>query len=148
VLGRGRTSRLVRDLREDRKLVSSIGCSNMTLAYQGVFIVSAKLDSEHLPVVEQAILQHIQAVAEAPVSPVELQRVQTQATNRFIFANETPSDRAGLYGYYHTLTGNIADGIAYPSRIQQLDVADLQIAAQQYLSAEACGLVVIQPAGQ
>jgi len=148
VLGRGRTSRLVRDLREDRKLVSSIGCSNMTLAYQGVFMVSAKLDSEHLPVVEQAILQHIQAMAEAPVSPVELQRVQTQATNRFIFANETPSDRAGLYGYYHTLTGNIADGIAYPSRIQQLDVADLQIAAQQYLSAKAYGLVVIQPAGQ
>ncbi|NJL48489.1 MAG: insulinase family protein [Leptolyngbyaceae cyanobacterium SM2_5_2] len=148
VLGRGRTSRLVRDLREDRKLVSSIGCSNMTLAYQGVFMVSARLDSEHLPAVEAAILEHIRTIAQAPVSPVELRRVQTQATNRFIFANETPSDRAGLYGYYHTLTGNIDDGIAYPSRIQQLDEADLQVAAQQYLSDDAYGLVVIQPDSQ
>ncbi len=146
VLGRGRTSRLVRDLREDRKLVSSISCSNMTLAYQGVFMVSARLEAEHLPAVEEAILTHIQAVAQAPVSPAELRRVQTQAANRFIFANETPSDRAALYGYYHTLTGNIGDGIAYPSRIQQLDVADLQMAAQQYLSPQAYGLVAVQPA--
>jgi zinc protease len=145
VLGRGRTARLVRDLREDRKLVTSIGCSNMTLAYQGIFMVSARLDPEHLTEVEQAITEHIDQVIETPVSPAELQRVQTQVANRFIFANETPSDRAGLYGYYHTLTGNIGDGIHYPDYIQQLEVADLQMAAQQYLAADAYGSVVMQP---
>lgn len=145
VLGRGRTSRLVRDLREDRKLVSNIGCSNMTLAYQGVFMVSAKLDPDHLDTVEQAIADHIQAVIETPVSSAELRRVQTQVANRFIFANETPSDRAGLYGFYHTLTGNIADGMQYPHHIQRLTVADVQRAAQQSLSADAYGSVVIRP---
>ncbi len=145
VLGRGRTSRLVSDLREDRKLVSSIGCSNMTLAYQGAFMVSAKLDPDHLDTVEQAITDHIQTIIDTPVSPAELQRVQTQVANRFIFANETPSDRAGLYGFYHTLTGNIADGLHYPSHIQRLTVADVQRAAQQYLSAQAYGVSIIQP---
>ena len=145
VLGRGRTSRLVRDLREDRKLVSSIGCSNMTLAYQGAFMVSAKLDPEHLDTVEQAITDHIQTILDTPVSPAELQRVQTQVANRFIFANETPSDRAGLYGFYHTLTGNIADGLHYPNHIQRLTVADVQRAAQHYLSAQAYGVSIIRP---
>lgn len=145
VLGRGRTSRLVSDLREDRKLVSSIGCSNMTLAYQGAFMVSAKLDPEHLDTVEQAIADHIQAVIDTPVSPAELRRVQTQVANRFIFANETPSDRAGLYGFYHTLTGNIADGLHYPNHIQRLTVADVQRAAQRFLSAQAYGVSLIRP---
>lgn len=145
VLGRGRTSRLVSDLREDRKLVSSIGCSNMTLAYQGAFMISAKLDPEHLETVEQAITDHIQSIMDTPVSPAELRRVQTQVANRFIFANETPSDRAGLYGFYHTLTGSITDGLHYPSHIQRLTVVDVQRAAQRFLSAQAYGVSVLRP---
>jgi len=145
ILGRGRTSRLVRDLREDRNLVSSISCSNMTLAHQGVFMVSAKVAPEHLPVVETAIADHIRTLAEAPVTPEELRRVKTQVANRFIFANETPSERAGLYGFYHTLTGDIADGIHYPTHIQRLDLSDLLTSAQHYLSSEAYGLVTLCP---
>ncbi|MBE9139010.1 insulinase family protein [Nodosilinea sp. LEGE 07088] len=145
VLGRGLTSRLVRDLREDRKLVTSISCSNMTLAHQGVFMVSAQLPLKHLSTVEAAIAQHIHTVVQQPVSQAELQRVQTQVANRFIFANETPSDRAGLYGYYHTLTGDIADGINYPTYIQQLTVDDVFQAAQSYLSADAYGVLELHP---
>ena len=146
ILGRGLTSRLVRDLRDDRKLVTSISCSNMTLAHQGVFMVSAQLPTEHLATVEQAIAQHIDTVMAQPVNQAELRRVQTQVANRFVFANESPSDRAGLYGYYHTLTGDIVDGVNYPAYIQQLGVEDVLQAAQRYLSGEAYGVVALQPA--
>ncbi|MGF1567420.1 MAG: M16 family metallopeptidase [Nodosilinea sp.] len=145
ILGRGRTSRLVRDLREDRKLVTSIGCNNMTLAHQGVFMVSARLPLGHLAEVEGAISEHIHTITQAPVSQAELHRVQTQVANRFIFANETPSDRAGLYGYYHTITGDIADGVNYPTYIQNLGVDDLLASAQRYLDAAAYGLVALHP---
>jgi predicted Zn-dependent peptidase len=146
VLGRGLTSRLVRDLREDRKLVTSIGCSNMSLAHQGVFMVSAQLPPANLAAVEAAIAQHIDSILQEPVSPAELRRVQTQVANRFIFANESPSDRAGLYGYYHTLTGDITDGINYPAYIQALSEEAVQQSAQRYLSSDAYGVMAIQPA--
>ncbi|WP_017299299.1 M16 family metallopeptidase [Nodosilinea nodulosa] len=146
ILGRGLTSRLVRDLREERKLVTSISCSNMTLAHQGVFMVLAQLPVEHLAAVEAAIAQHIATVTQQPVSQAELCRVQTQVANRFIFANETPSDRAGLYGYYHTLTGDIAEGINYPAYIQSLGVEEVLRAAQSHLSRHAYGVVTLQPA--
>ncbi|MGB5974146.1 MAG: pitrilysin family protein [Nodosilinea sp.] len=146
ILGRGLTSRLVRDLREDRKLVTSIRCSNMTLAHQGMFMISAQLPAEHLDTVEAAIAQHIDTVTQQPVSQAELRRVQTQVANQFVFANEAPSDRAGLYGYYHTLTGDIAEGLNYPAYIQQLRVEDVLQAAQSYLSAQAYGVVALQPA--
>ncbi|MBW4483917.1 MAG: insulinase family protein [Tildeniella torsiva UHER 1998/13D] len=146
ILGRGLTSRLVRDLREERKLVTSVSCTNMTLAHQGAFMVSAQLPAENLEPVEGAIAQHIATVMAEPVSPAELRRVQTQVANRFIFANETPSDRAGLYGYYHTLTGDITEGINYPDYIQQLGVDEVLHAAQRHLSGDAYGVVALQPA--
>jgi zinc protease len=146
ILGRGRTSRLVHDLREVRQLVASIGCNNMSLAHQGVFTISAKLPVEHLDQVEAAIVEHIRTVTEEPVLPAELRRIQTQLANRFVFANESPSDRSSLYGFYHTLTGDINSAVGYPRAIQQLTEADLLAAARQYLSPEAYGLVVLQPA--
>ncbi|MBD1914491.1 MULTISPECIES: pitrilysin family protein [Cyanophyceae] len=146
ILGRGLTSRLVRDLREERKLVTSISCSNMTLAHQGAFMMSAQLPAENLGSVEEAIAQHIATVMDEPVSSAELSRMQTQVANRFIFANETPSDRAGLYGYYHTLTGDITEGLNYPAYIQKLGVKDVLQSAQRHLSSEAYGVVTLQPA--
>lgn len=61
VLGHGRTSRLVRDLREERGLVSSISVSNMS-NQQGTFYISAKCAVENLAEVENAIAQHIRTV--------------------------------------------------------------------------------------
>ncbi|MDB9357218.1 pitrilysin family protein, partial [Nodularia spumigena CS-587/03] len=97
VLGHGLTSRLVRDLREERELVTSIGVSNMTNQLQGTFYISAKCAVENLQAVEEAIAQHIRILHTELVSEKEIARVRRRVANKFIFANETPSDRAGLY---------------------------------------------------
>lgn len=145
ILGRGRTARLTRDLREDQGLVSSVAAMNMTFAHQGVFYVSAQLPVEHLEAVEAAILTHIHAVRAAAVTPAEVNRIRTQVANRYIFGNETPSDRAGLYGYYHTLAGDLVHALNYPARIQAVDVAQLQAAAQRYLTPDAYSVVTVRP---
>lgn len=148
VLGRGRTARLVQDLRENRQWVNSVSASNLTYWQQGVFSVSAYLAMENLPQVEQAIATHIEQICTDPITPSELRRIQTQVTNRYVFGSETPSDRAGLYGYYHTLTGHVDNALTYPQAIQTLTVADIQQAAQRYLKPDAYGLVTICPTAE
>jgi len=145
ILGHGRTSRLVRDLREERGLVSSISVSNMTQRLQGTFYISAQLPVENLQTVEAAIAQHIHTIQTQPVQEAEIARVCTQVANRFIFGNETPSDRAGLYGYYQSMLGDLEPAFKYPATIQALNAADLQAAAQQYLSSTAYGAVALKP---
>jgi predicted Zn-dependent peptidase len=144
ILGRGRTSRLVRDLREERGLVSSISASNMTYLHQGVFYISAHLPAENLAVVEAAIAQHLRRLQDGLITEAEIARVRTRTANHFVFGNETPSDRAGLYGYYHTLLGDLDPAIYYPDYIQTCDAEALQASAQRYLSPEAYGIVTIQ----
>lgn len=89
ILGQGRTSRLVRELREERGLVSSISASNMTQRLQGTFYISAQLPVENLATVEAAIAQHIHTFQTDLVAEFEIARVRTQVANRFVFGNST-----------------------------------------------------------
>lgn len=148
VLGHGRTARLVRDLREQRGLVSSISVSNITYQTQGTFYISAQLPVQNLAVVEAAIAEHIHQIQTELIAEHEIARIRTQVANRFIFGNETPSDRANLYGYYHSVVGEIAHALNYPTHVQSLTAEHLQIAAQNYLSPTAYGVVVIKPKEQ
>lgn len=145
ILGQGRMSRLVRDLREERQLVTHIGVSNMTQRLQGVFYISAQLPQENLAEVEDAIAQHIRRFQTELVAEADIARIRRQVANRFIFGNEKPSDRTSLYGYYHCQIEDLEPALTYPTRIQSIDALDIQAAAQQYLSTDAYGIVTIKP---
>lgn len=145
VLGHGRTARLIRDLREDRRLVSSISVSNLNYGAQGMFYISAYLPVEHVEAVEKVITDHLRLLQTELVTDIEMKRMQTQVANRFIFGNETPSDRASMYGYYQAMIGDIAPALNYPAHIQALHAIDLQIAAQKYLSPDAYAVTVLKP---
>ncbi len=145
ILGQGRTARLVQDLRENRGLVSSISISHMTQSLQGVFYISARLPVENITEVEAAIVQHIERIQTELISEAEIARIRTQVANRYIFGNETPSDRAGLYGYYQSVVGDLTVAFNYPARIQAITAEDLQSAAQKYLSPTAYGVTILKP---
>ncbi|BAY75482.1 processing protease [Nostoc linckia NIES-25] len=145
ILGHGRTSRLVQDLKEERKLVSSISASNISHEFQGTFYISAKCEVENLTEVENAIAEHIRSLHAELVKESEIARVRRRVANRFIFGNETPSDRAGLYGYYQSLVGDLEPAFNYPAKIQNQDAIDLMQAAKDYLSGDAYGVVIMKP---
>ena len=145
ILGQGRVSRLFRDLREERGLVTQIGVSNMTQTQQGVFYVSAQLPTENVEEVEAAIRQHIEKLQTELVAEKDIERIRKQVANRFVFANETPSARANLYGYYFSQLQDLDPALNYPQTIQSLSAEDLQKAAQKYLNPNAYGIVVTKP---
>lgn len=144
ILGHGRTSRLWRDLREERELVNYISVSNMTNRLQGTFYIAAHCAVENLAAVEEAIVEHIRSI-QTEVEESEINRVRKRVANRFIFANERPSDRANLYGYYQTLVGDLEPAFDFPYHIQKQDTYSLMQAARTYLSTDAYGVVVVKP---
>lgn len=145
ILGQGKVSRLYRDLREERGLVTQIGVSNMTHTHQGVFYISAQLPTENIEEVEKAIAEHIYRLQTEPIADKDIARLRTQIANRFIFANERPSDRANLYGYYYSQIQDLEPALNYPQYIHGIEAEDLQAAARKYLSPDAYALVVMKP---
>jgi predicted Zn-dependent peptidase len=145
ILGQGKVSRLFRELREEKGLVTQIGVSNMTQTHQGVFYISASLPTENIAEVEQAIARQIKTIQTEPIATKDIERIRTQVANRFIFANERPSDRTNLYGYYYSQLQDLAPVLNYAQHIQAISASDLQTAAQKYLNPEAYGVVVMKP---
>ena len=62
----------------------------------------------------------------------------------YIFSTETPSQLAGLYGYYPTLA-HAELALSYPTLIQQYSVEKLQDLAYQYLSPQRYAITVMEP---
>lgn len=133
VLSHGRNSSLVRELREQKRMVSSVSASNFTLATQGLFWIAAQLPTENIDEVKDIILNHVLELQENPLDGDRLRQIQKQMANQFIFENEAPSSRAGLYGYHDAIANDLKSGLDYPQRIRQITLDHLQQAAQKHL---------------
>lgn len=145
ILASSRSSRLVRELREEKHLVLDI-CSTFSLQRDSsLFTISAWIESqEDLDAIEQIIGEHILKLQNTLVSETELNRTKRLLANDYIFSTETPGQLAGVYGYYNTIaSAELAS--TYPIILQQLQASDLQRIARQYLSPEHYAITVLKP---
>jgi zinc protease len=144
MLSEGRTSRLVRDLREERQLVQGI-CSNFSLQRESsLFTITAWLEPEYLEQVESLICAHLDNLQNAEIKKQELYRAQRLLCNDYAFSTETPNQLTGLYGYYNTIA-QAELAVTYPRQIQSFDAQELQKLAKQYLSPQNYAVTVLKP---
>ena len=143
ILASGRTSRLVHQLREEKRLVLDIGSNFSLQKDSSLFTISAWLDRQHLPAVENMIREAIYEIQTLPVREIELIKCQRALCNDYIFSTETPSQLAGLYGYYQTIAKPELS-TQYPQIVSRLSAQDLQRCASQYLSPEHYAIAVLR----
>lgn len=144
ILGGGRSSRLVRELREDRQWVWDIDCEFSLQRQTSLFTINAWLELGQLERVENAIWEQLQQLHRAGISPTELARTQRLLTNEYAFSTETPAQIAGLYGYYQTIA-NATLAVEYPQRIQAMTLEQLQAVVHQYLSLDCYAVTTLKP---
>ncbi len=143
LLGEGRTSRLVKDLREERQLVQGIGSSFSLQRESSLFTITAWLESQHLELVESLICSHLDEVREFGIREQELRRCQRVLCNDYAFSTETPHQLASLYGYYDTIA-QAELAVKYPQQIQSFHTQELQQLAKEYLSTNNYAVTVVK----
>ncbi len=144
LLGGGRTARLVQELREERQLVQAVDSSFALQQECSVLSLSMWLESDQIAAVEEIVSDRLTELTEQPIEPLELARAQRLLLNDYAFSTETPSQIAGLYGYYATIAQPEL-ATAYPQHVQATTPDQLQQIARQYLSPERYTAVVLQP---
>ncbi|GAB4203888.1 MAG: pitrilysin family protein [Coleofasciculaceae cyanobacterium] len=144
LLADGRSSRLVRDLREELRLVHGINSNFSLQRDSSLFTISASLKPQHLEQVEALICDRLLELQSIPIPQRELSRCQRLLCNDYTFSTETASQIAGLYGYYNSIArADIA--VTYPLQIQWFKASDLMHLAQQYLSSHHYAVTVLKP---
>jgi zinc protease len=144
ILSEGRTSRLVRSLREEKGWVRSIHAYFMPQQQPGLFLIAAQADAEFLDPVEAEIRETMQAIIDEGFSEQELERAVRMLRNDFIFNTESPSQLAGLYGYYSTLA-SLDLALDYPQQLKKVTTGMLKSVARQYLAPEQAVVLRLLP---
>lgn len=144
ILSGGRSSGLVRELREERQLVLDI-CSDFSLQKDSsLFTITAWLETHNLKIVETIICDRLSQLQQKPVLEIELARAQRQLINNYIFSTESPSQLAGLYGFYNTIA-TAQQSTAYPEIVSRLQPWQIQQIANRYLSPTRYAVTVLKP---
>lgn len=145
LLAEGRSSRLVRELREEKQLVQDISASFSLQRDCSLFTIQAWLDADQVDRVEAIVGDRLTALAEQPILPMELKRAKRLLCNDYAFSTETPGQLAGLYGYYGTI-GDPRYCTTYVPTVQGYDEVALQALARRYLTPLRYVSTILHPA--
>lgn len=144
LLAGGRSSRLVRSLREELELVHGIDSDFSLQRDSCLLTISALLEPQHVDCVEAIIRDRLAELVYEPISELELSRCKRLLCNDYAFSTETPGQLAGLYGYYFTIARPELS-VIYPQEIMKLEAKELQQLAEKYLSSDRYAAIALMP---
>ncbi|MBD1872153.1 insulinase family protein [Nodosilinea sp. FACHB-131] len=145
ILAEGRSSRLVRELREDRQLVQDISAGFSLQRDCSLFTIQAWLDGKDVDRVEAIVCDRISELAAKPITEAELARAKRLLCNDYAFSTEAPGQLAGLYGYYGTVT-NADRCLSYVPTLKRYTEERLRQLAAQYLTPLRYVSTILRPA--
>ncbi len=148
ILGKGRSSRLYKTVREEQGLAYSVDASFLTMRGQGPITLSAICEMDDIDKVRESILYQIKKMKNEGITDFELEKAKIMIESEFFLDNETYHGQAGNLGYYQSLdTYTFAEN--YLTNIFNVTVEDVNKVMEKYFKENEYIFVAIKPeAGQ
>jgi len=144
LLSRGKSSRLVKNLIDKKRLANQIFAYNMEDRYPGLFIIIAVcnpgIKGES---VKKEILKELQKIKDGKVTKKELQKIKTNTKADFIYSLESSSSVANLYGSY-LARGDIKPLLDYEKNINALTLDTIKNIANKYFDTKNLTSIILK----
>ncbi|MEZ5405143.1 MAG: insulinase family protein [Verrucomicrobiia bacterium] len=147
VLGQGRSSRLDQEILEKRALVHSIGAFSFTPGEAGLFAISAVCNAEKREEAQNAILDEIEKIKNAPISALELEKARKQTLASHLNQLQTMAGQAADIGSSWFVANDLNFSENYLKKIQAVTAEDIQRVAKTYFNDDNLTLVSLNPKG-
>ena len=145
-IGGGESSVLVRQLRDERGIVSGIAAYDETPAWgPGSFAIDMELKAEDLVEARRAVLAIIQDVVDKGIDAKEIEKVKVRVSAERIYNNQTPEQQATRGAEDFLATGDIDFARTYDERIKKVTPEQVIAAARKYLKTEALLTTALLP---
>jgi len=146
ILSHGDSSRLVRSLREEQRLVSGIAAWSHTPGYDaGEFAVYATLSPDKLPQVKAAVREEVTRFCDELVSDAELRRAKRQKISSHVFGQQTVEAQAATVASDILSAHDPLFSRSYVERIQNVTAEEIREAARRYFHPENLSIAVVRP---
>ena len=144
ILSNGKSSRLYKDLVEQKQMATTAYGYNMDLKDEGVFIFFAmatpKYKAEDL---QKEILSQIQDIKNGKVSQDELNKVKLNIKVNFLKELDNSSSIASLFGSY-LAKGNLQPLLEYEDFLDKITLKDIQRVANEYFDNNKSTTIILR----
>jgi zinc protease len=134
ILGDGRSSRLVQEIREKRHLANTVSAGSPTHTHESLAFVIATCDPGREDEVEQATLAVLEQFAQQGPTDAELAKARRILRNSHAFSTETNSGHSAMVGYSWALTGDGTLAERYLDLISAVTAEEARAAIQRMLT--------------
>jgi len=132
ILNSGKSSRLYKDLVEEKRLVNSVYAYNMENIDPSLFIFLATCNpGVSAEDVETQLLKQIELMKTTKVTKAEIDKVKMNTKADFIYSLESSTSVANLFGSY-LVRGDISPLLTYEEDIKEVTAKKVQEAANKY----------------
>ncbi len=147
ILTRGESSILVRQIRDEKRLVSDISSYSYTPGYAGgMFAITAQLDPEKIDDAEDAILEAIENLKKSRFDSHVIEKAKKQKITEYIFANQSVEEQArNIARWAYLTTYDKHFNAKYVDRIQKVTSEELHRVLNQYFSPENLTVARVVP---
>ena len=144
LLSSGKSSRLEKNLINDKHMVNMVTAYNMQLKDPGVFLIMALCNPDvKAESVEKEILHELERLKKGDVTREELDKLKINARADFIYSLESSSNVAALFGEY-LARGNIKPLLEYEEKLDKLTVQEISRTAKKYFDENYSTTVILK----
>jgi zinc protease len=147
LLGGGRSSRLVQEVREKAGLAHSVDTWTYNPGNPGLFGVSAAIDGDKYQPALAAILAEVTRLKEQPVSAAELQKATKQFIAGTLSSHKTMQGQAQDLGGSWLAANDLNFSARYLEAVRRVTAADLMRVAREYLTTDNRTSYALLPTG-
>ena len=145
ILGGTKTSRLYKDIKEQRGLAYAISASNGSFRDDGIFYISANFTPSNLEKLEKSVFEEIAKLQKYGITEEELNVAKKNIIQDTFYSRESTDDIATELGYIMALTNSSSLYDNYVEGINKVSVTDIKLAAQKYLGINKSAVSIILP---
>ena len=144
ILYSGKSSRLYKNLIEEKQLVNSVYAYNMENIDPGLFIFLATCNPDvKAEDVEKELLQQIELIKNEKVDKKEIEKVKINTKADFIYSLESSTSVANLFGSY-LVRGDLTPLLTYEENIEKITQEKIQEVAKKYFNFDKSTTLILK----
>ncbi len=145
ILGEGKSSRLYKNIKEQKQLVHSISASHSSMRDDSIFFISANYLTEDIERLKSNIFNEVEKLSKNEITAEEIQKAKNIIERDTFYSRESVSNIASAIGYTVTLTNDTSYYKNYLDNINKVTADDLKRVAKEYLNKDSAVISIILP---
>ena len=145
ILGGGKSSKLFKNIKEQKGIAYSISASNGSFRDDGIFYINANFAPTNMEKLEKSIFNEIAYIQKYGITEEELNVAKKMIEQETYYSRESTSNIASELGYIYSLTDSSNLYKNYIENIKKVSASDIKRVAQRFLSINKSAISIALP---